>query len=227
MPEGLACTTVGLLIVIEGLDGAGKRTLAGGLHMAFASRGVSVARRAFPRYGDSPEADLIRDALHGRAGDLSDSVYGMAVLFALDRYGAVDELGAAVRDHDVVLLDRYVASNAAYGAARLGQDADGEYVAWVLAVETERLKLPRPHVQLLLRVPPAIAARRSRGRAREDAARACDTFEADGALQVRCAAVYEQLARRHWLSPWQVIDGASTIDHAALATRLLPGSSRS
>ena len=41
-------------------------------------------------------ADLARDALHGRLGDLVDSVHGMAVLFALDRRAAADDLRAAL-----------------------------------------------------------------------------------------------------------------------------------
>jgi dTMP kinase len=218
---------VGRLIVIEGLDGAGKRTLADGLHAALDDRGVTMTRIAFPRYGRSAAADLVRDGLYGRVGDLSDSVYGMAVLYALDRHGAVGELAAALHAHDVVLLDRYVASNAAYGAARLHQDADGEFVAWVGRLEIDRLGLPPPDVQVLLRVPPEIAAQRSRGRERADVERARDTFEADAELQVRCAEVYEQLARKRWLSRWHVVDGVADIDHATLAAGLLrPAPSR-
>jgi dTMP kinase len=213
---------VGRLVVIEGLDGAGKRTLAAGLATALAAAGATTARMAFPRYGRSVAADLVREALYGRLGGLSDSVYGMAALFALDRHSAADELDAALVDHDVVLLDRYVASNAAYGAARLRQGADGEFVEWVRALEIERLKLPAPDRQVLLRVPPTVAAQRSRLRARNNAERCCDTFEADDALQARCATVYDGLAAVKWLSPWLVIDGVTDPpDHAALATTLL------
>ena len=38
-----------MLIVIEGLDGAGKRTLTGGLHAALTAAGRSVATGAFGR----------------------------------------------------------------------------------------------------------------------------------------------------------------------------------
>ena len=46
-----------------------------------------MATLAFPRYGHSVTADLAAEALHGRHGDLSSSVYAMAMLFALDRAG--------------------------------------------------------------------------------------------------------------------------------------------
>ena len=108
-----------MLIAIEGVDGAGKRTLSEGLRKAFETAGKSVAAMAFPRYGQSVTADLAAEALHGAHGDLASSVYAMAMLFALDRAGAVAEIEGLGRDHDVVILDRYVASNAAYSAARL------------------------------------------------------------------------------------------------------------
>lgn len=202
-------------MVIEGLDGAGKRTLADGLAAALRGQGATVERMAFPRYGRSAAADLVRDALYGRIGDLSASVYGMAVLYALDRAGAVDELRRARAD--VLLLDRYVASNAAYGAARLHQDGAGEFVSWVRALEIDRLGLPVPDVQLLLRVPRAVAADRALRRAAQAEDRARDDFEADDDLQERTGEVYDQLAARHWLSRWQVLDGAAELDHAALA----------
>ena len=142
-----------MLIAIEGVDGAGKRTLSKGLHEAFEVSGRSVATLAFPRYGRSVTADIAAEALHGEHGDLASSVYAMATLFALDRAGAVAEIEALGHDHDVVILDRYVASNAAYSAARLHEDAAGAAVAWVHRLEYQRLGLPRPDWQVLLAVP--------------------------------------------------------------------------
>ena len=81
-----------MLIAIEGVDGAGKRTLTTGLRAAFEADGKSVASLSFPRYGHSASADLAAEALHGGHGDLATSVYAMAVLFALDRAGARDEI---------------------------------------------------------------------------------------------------------------------------------------
>ncbi len=197
---------VGRLVVIEGLDGAGKRTVADAVATALTGRGASVGRMAFPRYGTDVHADLVRDALYGRLGDLADSVHAMAVLFALDRRDAADELRALRRQHDVVLLDRYVASNAAYGAARLHEDADGPFVEWVRALEVDRFGVPVPDAQLLLRVPATVAAARADGRAAADQARTKDRYETDRGLQARCAAVYDGLAAAGWLAPWLVLD---------------------
>ena len=194
-----------MLIVIEGLDGAGKRTLTDGLRSAFEAAGKSVATLAFPRYGRSVHADLAAEALHGQHGDLSESVYAMALLFALDRAGARDDLDRLQAGHDVVLLDRYVASNAAYSAARLHQGADGDVVSWVGELEFGRFGLPKPDHQLLLDVSVELAAERARQRAADDAARARDAYERDGGLQQRTGAVYAQLAAAGWAGPWQVL----------------------
>lgn len=210
-------SAVGRLVVIEGLDGAGKRTLADGLT---AKLGGSVARFAFPRYADDVHAELVRDALYGRMGDLASSVHGMAVLFALDRRGAAPALRAALASHDVVLVDRYVASNAAYGAARLHEDAAGELVAWVRELEIDRFAIPVPDHQLYLAVPRAVAAQRAAHRERTEPGRERDAYEADDGLQERTGAVYAQLAAASWLSAWTVLDGADP-DVGAVAAQLL------
>jgi dTMP kinase len=211
---------VGRLVVIEGLDGSGKRTLGRALTEAFGRQGATVAQHAFPRYGQDVHADLVSDALHGKLGDVADSVHGMAVLFALDRLGARETLRRDLKDFDVVLVDRYIASNAAYQAARLHQDEHGEIVDWVRRLEVDRFELPVPDRQLLLRVPVELAASRAAGREQtEDRAR--DAYETDGGLQARCAEVYEGLAGIGWLSPWVVLDGRTELDYGHLAVTLL------
>jgi dTMP kinase len=212
---------VGRLIVIEGLDGAGKATVAGRLSAALERRGAAVARLGFPRYADDVHAELARDALYGRAGDLADSVHGMALLFALDRRAAGPAARAALAANDVLLVDRYVASNAAYGAARLHQDATGGFVEWVRSTEVDRFGVPPPDHQLLLAVPERVAADRAAHRERTEPGRDRDAFESDGGLQRRTAAVYAQLAAVSWLSPWTVLDGVAGPDPDALAAALL------
>lgn len=210
-----------MLIVIEGVDGAGKRTLTNGLRAGFEADGHSVANLAFPRYGQSVPADLAAEALHGGHGDLAESVYAMAVLFAMDRAGARDEIEHLAAAYSVVILDRYVASNAAYSAARLHQRVDGEVVAWVHDLEYGRLRLPTPDWQVLLDVPTELAAQRAVHRAAEEADRARDAYERDDGLQRRTSAVYAGLAAANWGGPWVVVPPDVNADE--LAGRLLSG----
>jgi dTMP kinase len=207
-----------VLIAIEGVDGAGKRTLSEGLRKAFEHAGKSVATLAFPRYGQSVTADIAAEALHGEHGDLASSVYAMAMLFAFDRAGAVGEIEALAGDHDVVILDRYVASNAAYSAARMHQDSAGEVVAWVRELEYHRFRLPSPDWQVLLDVSPELAGRRARSRADTERGRARDAYERDDELQQRTGAVYAGLAAAEWGGRWLVVD--ADVDPGRLAATL-------
>ena len=206
-----------MLIAIEGVDGAGKRTLSEGLRKAFEAAGMSVATLAFPRYGQSVIADIAAEALHGEHGDLASSTYAMAMLFALDRAGAVGEIEGLSREHDVVILDRYVASNAAYSAARLHQQADGEVVGWVHDIEYGRLHLPVPDWQVLLGVSSELADQRARHRASLDASRERDAYERDAGLQQRTGAVYAGLAAAGWAGRWLVVD--AEVDPGRLAAQ--------
>jgi dTMP kinase len=208
-----------VLIAIEGVDGAGKRTLTDGLRAAFEAAGRSVATLAFPRYGQSVIADVAAEALHGRHGDLASSVYAMAMLFALDRAGGADQIRDLCRGHDVVILDRYVASNAAYSAARLHQRADGEAAGWVREIEYDRLRLPAPDWQILLGVSAELADQRARHRASVDAARERDAYERDAGLQRRTGTVYAELAAANWGGRWLVVD--ETVVPGGLAARFL------
>ncbi|MFI5509591.1 dTMP kinase [Mycobacterium sp. NPDC051804] len=207
-----------MLIVIEGVDGAGKRTLTNGLRTAFEGAQKTVTTLAFPRYHQSITADLAAEALHGNHGDLAESVHAMAVLFALDRAGAKTEIADLTETYDVVILDRYVASNAAYSAARLHQGVDGEVVEWVRDLEYGRLELPRPDTQILLAVPVELAAARADHRAREEADRAKDAYERDDGLQRRTGEVYAALAAANWCGQWKIVP--PEVDAAKLAAEL-------
>ncbi|SPM32558.1 Thymidylate kinase, partial [Mycobacterium rhizamassiliense] len=209
-----------VLIAIEGVDGSGKRTLTEGLRNSFEAAGKTVATCAFPRYGRSVTADVAAEALHGQHGDLASSVYAMAMLFALDRAAAIDEIDGLRREHDVVILDRYVASNAAYSAARLHEDAAGPAVAWVQALEYQRLGLPSPDWQILLAVTAELAGERARHREKSEPGRARDSYERDDGLQQRTGAVYAELAAAGWGGRWLVVGadvdpGRLTADLAA------------
>ncbi|AFN64104.1 thymidylate kinase [Mycobacteroides abscessus subsp. bolletii 1S-154-0310] len=206
------------MIAIEGVDGAGKRTLTRAFTRRSISQGLSVATLDFPRYGRSVHADLAAESLKGGHGDVVSSAYAMGLLFALDRRDARDELAGLTRSHDLVILDRWVASNAAYGAARLHQDGDGDMARWVHQLEYERFGLPHPDWQVFLDVSPELAQQRARQREQQESDRARDTYERDSDLQQRVSAAYADLAQRDWGGPWVITDGA---EPEALAAQLL------
>lgn len=192
------------LIVVEGVDGAGKNTLSTALVAELERRGLTVGRLAFPRYG-TLYADLAADALHGGQAGTADSPHAMALLFAMDRHAALGELTALRQAHDVLLLDRYVASNAAYTAARLGPERADEAIEWIGDLEFDRFGLPLPELQILLDTPVALAAERAVSREAADPGRARDRYERDSTLQSDTAAAYRRLAGSSWRSSWTVL----------------------
>jgi dTMP kinase len=203
-------SAVATFITVEGLDGAGKRTLVDGLRRQWEADGVRVATIAFHRYGESIHADLAAEALRGGHGDVTESAYAMALLFALDRREAAPELRTLLEANDVVVADRYVASNAAYTAGRVAQQSPSAAVAateWVRALEFDRFGLPVPDWQLFLGVPVDVAAQRAVSRADADASRERDRYERDAALQERVDEAYRGLAAAQWMSPWRVLSG--------------------
>ena len=185
-----------MLISIEGIDGAGKNTLATAVRNAV---DMPVKVVSFPRYEASIHAQLARAALYGEMGDLTDSAYAMATLFALDRFAVKEELLAAKESREVVILDRYVASNAAYTKARTGDPAA---VKWVYELEFEKLSLPKPDLQVLVDTNLDVARERAAAREEQDESRTRDRYERDAGLQAATFEAYAELAEMNWGSRW-------------------------
>jgi hypothetical protein len=114
----------------------------------------------------------------------------MAVLYALDRRAAVPVAARLLAGHDVVLVERYAASNAAYGAARRHEGADGGFVAWVRALEFDG-SAPVPDHHLLLAVPEAVAPSGAAHRERTEPGRG-----ATGSRPTRPAGAHRTRLRR-------------------------------
>ena len=144
-----------MLIVLEGLDGAGKSTQVKRLKEYLTGRCGALEYIHFPRYDAPVYGDLISRFLRGAFGD-NASVHPqlVALLFAEDRHGAAPEMRAALEAGKVVLLDRYVYSNIAYQCAKLpaGEERD-RLRDWIFDTEYGDFDLPQPDLNLFLDVP--------------------------------------------------------------------------
>jgi dTMP kinase len=112
----------GRLITIEGIDGAGKTTLALDLNAALTEHGIDV--RTLREPGGVAVAERVRDLVKDPA--LRIGARAEALLYAAARAQLVEEAVAPLLDVGTwVLLDRFVDSSLAYqGAGRaLGIDA--------------------------------------------------------------------------------------------------------
>jgi dTMP kinase len=173
----------GKLITIEGLDGAGKTTLAQALARELAARGTQVELLREP--GGVPASERIRTLVSDPA--LTVGAPAEALLYAAARAQLVHErLAPLLAAGTLVLLDRFVDSSLAYQGA--GRQLGVERVRAINLLATAGLQ---PDRTLLLRISPAT------GRARQSTrALAPDRLEReDTEFFARVAAAYDELAR--------------------------------
>lgn len=107
--------------MIEGIDGAGKTTLARALVEALRARGADALATREPT--DGPHGRRIREL--ARSGREGVTVAEEVELFTADRADHVrDELAPALLAGKTIVLDRYYYSTMAYQGARGADPAD-------------------------------------------------------------------------------------------------------
>ncbi|MGM9754011.1 MAG: dTMP kinase [Candidatus Cryptobacteroides sp.] len=144
-----------MLIVLEGLDGAGKSTQVKILREYLQTKCPDLEYIHFPRYDAPIWGDLISRFLKGEFGS-NTQVHPqlVALLFALDRADAAAHIRQLLEEGRTVLLDRYVYSNIAYQCAKLPDPARAEQLRnWILDTEFEAFGEPRPELNIFLNVP--------------------------------------------------------------------------
>jgi dTMP kinase len=174
----------GRLITIEGIDGAGKTTLAAGLEAALRGRGIDV--RTLREPGGVAAAERVRELV--KDPGLTVGARAEALLYAAARAQLVEEALAPLLDAGTwVLLDRFVDSSLAYQGA--GRSLGIEPVASINAFATGGL---RPDRTLLLTIDPSIGRARSCARAQP-----ADRLEReDSSFFIAVASAYLDLWRR-------------------------------
>ena len=177
----------GLLIDVEGIDAVGKKTQSASLVSWLRSRGVSTGATSFPDYGTV----IGREIRSFLAGDRPYSAEVGHMLYAVNRWEKKPDLDAKLAESDAVVVNRYSASNYAYGVAR------GLSLDWLVGLEEG---LPKAELVLVLDAPAAeLAFRRGPNK---------DSYERNTALQEKVREVYLDLARR---MGWTVVDAGQGI----------------
>ncbi|MEM2225770.1 MAG: dTMP kinase [Candidatus Bathyarchaeia archaeon] len=173
----------GILIALEGIDQAGKRTQARILGERLRGLGLPVAIFSFPDYSTGLGKE-IRAFLRG------ERRYGPEVrhlLYAANKWEKAEELSGLLGRGTLVIIDRYKASNIAYGMAK-GLDR-----GWLANLEAG---LPEADLTILIDIPPEESLRRK--------AEARDAHEADldflGRVRRNYLAMAEEMG-------WPIVDG--------------------
>jgi dTMP kinase len=203
---------MGYLLAIEGADGAGKATAAAEVARLLREAGRTAEVIAFPRYTDTVGGHVLGDFLAGRLPHAL-SPRAVATLYALDRFESRELVLAAAARNDVVVFDRYIASNMAYQAAKVAPDEADDVMRWIVLLETGQFAMPVPDLSIYLDTPLDVArAQIARKQQRSYTDQTYDAHEADDGLQARVRSAYAALVGSDLLGAWRRVvtgrDGA-------------------
>ena len=146
------------IIAFEGIDGTGKSVQMERLCESLKKRGLSVLELSFPVY-DSFFGDLVGRYLSAKDGVAANTVDGksMALWFALDRFEAFRQLDYF--GYDVLLINRYVLSNAVYQSIRDIDLGKPDILDFCLELEHKHFGIPVPDLHLVLDIRRLIACK--------------------------------------------------------------------
>jgi dTMP kinase len=196
-----------MIIALEGVDGSGKRTQTQLLEQRARAAGLNVASLSFPRYGITRFSRLIADYLNGRLGKLNEVPVSLAaLLYAGDRMETRNEILSLQQSQDLLIFDRYVASNLAYQGAKVPETERRALINWIAEIEYGTFEMPKPDLNVLLDVPidtasKMVLAKGSRTYTKQTA----DLHEADHAYLRASRQVYHSLTHSTDYGPWAVV----------------------
>ena len=161
-----------IIIAIEGIDGVGKQTQTKLLKDFLEKIDLKVETTSFPNY-DGLVGEIIGMMLKDGTAKTTDPTT-MAIKYSFDRYLTLRQ----VADCDVLIIDRYVLSNAF-------QVERGANWDWILDFEYDLMGLPVPDLTLFLDVNPNTSILLKRGLESD-----LDVYENDIEYQTRVRKVY-------------------------------------
>src|SRR3989338_1753706 len=147
----------GILLPIEGTDGTGKKTQVKFLVDKLQTMGFGVVTVSFPQYGKK-SAGLVEEYLNGHYGAPDQvSPYAASLFFALDRFDAAPRITELLEAGYIIILDRYVDSNAGHQGGKISDPEDrARFLAWLYDIEYNILQVPKPNFVIILHMPAEI-----------------------------------------------------------------------
>jgi dTMP kinase len=179
----------GQIIVLEGIDKAGKGTQCKLLHNAIRKAGMNCIILDFPDYS-TPIGKEIRLFLDGRR---SYSKEVQHLLLSVNRWEKKEDIEKIRQNGTIIILDRYYQSNLVYG---LSHNLD---LNWLINLDKG---LPQEDLVIILEIDPETSYRR----VNHDR----DIFEKNLEFLLTVKQNYRKLSKVYG---WKIIDGEEKVEN--------------
>ena len=151
----------GKFVVIEGLDGSGKKTQLDLLVKYCQKHKIKITTLDFPQYYKTFFGKLVGRYLKGEFGKMEQgSPYLASLLYAGDRWQAKEKMEKALKEGRLLLANRYTFSNMAFMGAKIkSKIARDRFIKWLMKLEWQVYGIPEPDLVIFLSLPPEIGQR--------------------------------------------------------------------
>lgn len=182
----------GFLIAIEGIDGAGKRTLCSFMKKLLESQEYEVTQFEYPDYS-SIWGKIIEDYLHHK---IELNINEQFFTYFIDILKDQDKIHDLLKKGRIVITDRYFSSTLAFQCAK-GFD----FQSALSIIRT--MDVIEPDLTLFIQIPPPLALER-----KFNQKKSLDRHEKDRTLLEKVDNIYEKMHSEEILSKkWIKIDG--------------------
>jgi dTMP kinase len=191
-------TKKGFLIAVEGIDGAGKRTLCLLIKKFLESHDFKVIQFAYPDYS-SCWGKIIENYLHDK---IELNINEQFFAYFIDILKDQDKIRELLKEGKIVLTDRYFSSTIAF------QCAKGFSYQKALSI-IDVMGVIEPDLTLFIQIPPELALKR-----KFKQKRSLDRHEKDTKLLENVDVMYEKMLENNVLSKrWAKTDGNQKLEN--------------
>ncbi len=187
----------GLFIAVEGIDGAGKRTLCSFIKEFLETQHFEVAQFAYPDYSGK-WGKIIEDYLQNK---IELNINEQFFVYFIDILKDQDRIRELLEKNKIIITDRYFSSTIAFQCAK-----GFSYQKAISIIEV--MNVIEPDLTLFIQIPPQLALKR-----KFEQKKSLDRHEKDIELLKNVDYTYEKMLNDGILSKrWIKIDGSRDLE---------------